>query len=165
MVLQGGRKQIAVGVQLLVDAYHVVVEVAEVVVEVVVEQDFVSPHQRVEHLAQRGHHTAQVDHVATHTVRCRQVLAAAGVAPHQRLLDLLHLILQAGHHAEVPIHDLVKDDVCHERATPLAELGAGPQQAVAQVRYVHRGVMPDGDHVVRRNKDAQLVLPHAFVFY
>jgi hypothetical protein len=108
--------------------------------------------QPVQHAGQRGRRPLELDDLARQLV---DPPGHPGVAAEDLDLDLVDVVLQAGDHRAVPVHDLVEDRVEHRLRTADQDLRAGlhPPPDRGQVR---RLAVPDGDDEVRAGEDVQL---------
>ena len=149
--LERGAQQLAQAVDHLVDAHHVIVDVAEVGVSVGGHHAEVELHQPVAHLDERQHRALERHQVALEAINIARRVARA-LLGEDLVLELLEVVLQRLHHREVLVDDEVHQRIKHE-ARPLGEergrpLAARPQPLVGRQRAVadrHQVVVPDED--------------------
>ena len=130
--LQRAREEVAHGVELLARADEVVVDVAEVVADLGMDQLVVTPGQPLDRLDERGRGLPEAEHLALEPVDAlRRVHAVAG---EELLLDLLDVMLEALDRREVIVDDAVEDRVQDSARAVPQPLGVGVERLTDRVQ-------------------------------
>ena len=141
---QGVLQQRAEAVDLLDDTQHVILDVAEVALQLDVHPVLLeAAGQVVHHGDQRLDGPLEVHHLTHQQV---DALRDVGVAVEELLLDLVDVVLQPGHHGGVVVHDLVHD--AYRTASGPGTAAPGCSPAAPHAGEVGTLGVPDGDHEV-----------------